>query len=97
VGIEVLALSAKGIVTAAEVGTLPRDAVLEFAAAADHADAQAVLLPDTALHTIGLLDDLDARVGRPVLTANQVSIWQGLRLAGSAAPRAGLGALFAAG
>jgi maleate cis-trans isomerase len=96
VGIEVLSLSAKGIITAAEVGTLPREAVLEFAAAADHADAQAVLLPDTALHTIGLLDELDARVGKPVLTANQVSIWQGLRLAGANVPRPGFGALFAA-
>jgi maleate cis-trans isomerase len=94
-GIEVLSLSAKGIITAAEVGTLPREAVLEFAAAADHSDAQAVLLPDTALHTIGLLDALDARVGKPVLTANQVSIWQGLRLAGADVPRPGLGALFA--
>jgi maleate cis-trans isomerase len=94
-GIEVLSLSAKGIVTAAEVGTLPRETVLEFAAAADHPDAQAVLLPDTALHTIGLLDALDARVGKPVLTANQVSIWQGLRLAGADTPRPGFGALFA--
>lgn len=94
-GIEVLSLSAKGIITAAEVGTLPNETVLEFAAAADHPDAQAVLLPDTALHTIGLLDALDARVGKPVLTANQVSIWQGLRLAGADTPRAGLGALFA--
>jgi maleate cis-trans isomerase len=94
-GIEVLSLSAKGIVTAAEVGTLPPETVLEFAAAADHPDAQAVLLPDTALHTVGLLDRLDARVGKPVLTANQVSIWQGLRLAGGDAPRSGLGALFA--
>jgi maleate cis-trans isomerase len=94
-GIEVLSLSAKGIITAAEVGTLPRETVLEFAAAADHPDAQAVLLPDTALHTIGLLDALDARVGKPVLTANQVSVWQGLRLAGADAPRVGLGALFA--
>jgi maleate cis-trans isomerase len=94
-GIEVLALSARGIVTAAEVGTLEPAAVLEFAAAADHADAEAVLLPDTALHTIELLDALDARLGKPVLTANQVSIWQGLRLAGAGAPRAGLGALFA--
>jgi maleate cis-trans isomerase len=94
-GIEVLSLSAKGIITAAEVGTLPREAVLEFAAAADHSDAQAVLLPDTALHTIGLLDALDARVGKPVLTANQVSIWQGLRLAGADTPRPGFGALFA--
>jgi maleate cis-trans isomerase len=94
-GIEVLSLSAKGIITAAEVGTLPRETVLEFAAAADHPDAQAVLLPDTALHTIGLLDALDARLGKPVLTANQVSIWQGLRLAGADAPRPGFGALFA--
>ncbi len=70
--------------------------MLEFAAAADHPDAQAVLLPDTALHTIGLLDQLDARVGKPVLTANQVSVWQGLRLAGEASPRPGLGALFRA-
>jgi maleate cis-trans isomerase len=94
-GIEVLSLSAKGIVTAAEVGTLPAETVLDFAAAVDHPDAQAVLLPDTALHTIGLLDRLDARVGKPVLTANQVSIWQGLRLAGADAPRSGFGALFA--
>ena len=96
-GIEVLSLSAKGIITAAEVGTLPEDTVLEFAAAADHPDAQAVLLPDTALHTVGLLDRLDARVGKPVLTANQVSIWQGLRLAGADVPRPGLGELFAGG
>jgi maleate cis-trans isomerase len=93
-GIEVLSLSAKGIITAAEVGTLPEETVLEFAAAADHPDAQAVLLPDTALHTIGLLDALDARVGKPVLTANQVSVWQGLRLAGADAVRPGFGTLF---
>ena len=93
-GIEVLTLSSRGIVTAAEVGTLPEQTVLDFAAAADHADAEAVLLPDTALHTIGLLDALEQRVGKPVLTANQVSIWQGLRLAGAAGPRPGFGALF---
>ncbi len=93
-GVEVLALSSRGIVTAAEVGTLPPAAVLEFAAAADHPDAQAVLLPDTALHTIAVLDALDCRVGKPVLTANQVSIWQGLRLAGADGARSGLGALF---
>jgi maleate cis-trans isomerase len=96
-GVQVLALSARGIVTAAEVGTLPPATVLEFATAADHPQAQAVLLPDTALHTIGLLDALEKRVGKPVLTANQVSVWQGLRLAGADRSRSGLGALFARG
>ena len=96
-GITVLTVSARDIITAAEVGTLPGELVLDFAAAvaADAPQAQAVLLPDTALHTVGLLDALDARVGRPVLTANQVSMWQGLRLAGADIARPDLGALFA--
>lgn len=98
-GIRVLTMTPRGIVTAAEVGTLTEDVVLDFAAAvaADAPEAEAILLPDTALHTIELLERLDAHVGRPVLTANQVSVWQGLRLAGADRPREGLGALFAAG
>ncbi len=98
-GIEVAALSCRGIVTAAEVGTLGRDEVLAFVAANDHPDAEAVLVPDTALHTVAWLDELEERVGKPVLTANQVSVWEGLRLASGAAglpPRTGLGRLFAA-
>jgi maleate cis-trans isomerase len=95
-GIGVLAMTPRGIVTAAEVGTLTEDVVLDFAAAvaAENPEAEAILLPDTALHTIELLDRLEERVGRPVLTANQVSVWQGLRLAGDTRSRGGLGALF---
>ncbi|MGH3373039.1 MAG: maleate cis-trans isomerase family protein, partial [Nocardioidaceae bacterium] len=74
-GVEVVALSCRGIVTAAEVGTLRRDEVLDFVAANDHPDAEAVLVPDTALHTVAWLDELEDRVGKPVLTANQVSAW----------------------
>jgi maleate cis-trans isomerase len=93
--IDVVSLSCKGIITAAEVGKLGREDVLEFVAANDHADAEAVLVPDTALHTVAWLEDLEQRLGKPVLTANQVSVWEGLRLVGDTAPRPGLGALFA--
>ncbi|WP_106241282.1 maleate cis-trans isomerase family protein [Allonocardiopsis opalescens] len=93
-GIEVVALSSRGIVTAAEVGTLRGDDVAAFVAANDHPGADAVLVPDTALHTAGLVAGLEQRCGKPVLTANQVSIWEGLRLAGADTPREGLGALF---
>jgi maleate cis-trans isomerase len=93
-GIEVVSLSCKGIVTAAEVGTLGREDVLEFVARNDHHDAEAVLVPDTALHTVEWLTELEDRLGKPVLTANQVSVWEGLRLVGEVAPRSGLGALF---
>ncbi|TDB81452.1 maleate cis-trans isomerase [Actinomadura sp. KC216] len=97
-GIEVVALSCRGIITAAEVGTLGREEVLAFVAANDHPDAEAVLVPDTALHTVSWLDELEARIGKPVLTANQVSVWEGLRLAagpGGIPTRTGLGRLFA--
>jgi maleate cis-trans isomerase len=40
------------------------------------------------------LDELEQRLGKPVLTANQVSIWQGLRLAGDRTARQGMGRLF---
>jgi maleate cis-trans isomerase len=92
--ISVVSLSCKGIVTAAEVGTLGRDDVLSFVKANDHPDAEAVLVPDTALHTVEWLTDLEDLLGKPVLTANQVSVWEGLRLVGALESRAGLGALF---
>ncbi|WP_028934688.1 maleate cis-trans isomerase family protein [Pseudonocardia spinosispora] len=93
-GVSVVRLSTLDIITAAEVGTLGRDRLLEVARAGDHPEAQALLLPDTALHTMGSLDDLERTLDKPVLTANQVSIWQGLRLAGDKTPRSGLGTLF---
>ncbi|HEX6516717.1 MAG TPA: maleate cis-trans isomerase [Nocardioidaceae bacterium] len=93
-GLDVAAMSSNGILTAAEVGTLGRDEVLEIARAGDHADADAVLLPDTALHTVAWLEELEASLGKPVLTANQVTAWEGLRLAGATPARPGLGRLW---
>lgn len=94
-GITVVAARASGIITAAEVGTWGEAEVLELARSGDHPDAEAVLLPDTALHTAAYLPELEAQLGKPVLTANQVTVWEGLRLATRrvAAPR--LGTLFA--
>jgi maleate cis-trans isomerase len=93
-GIEVLRLSSRGILTALEVGALGPAEVMDLAVANDHPDAEALLLPDTAMHTVAWLDDLEHRLGKPVLTANQVSVWEGLRIAGHAKEHFGLGALF---
>jgi maleate cis-trans isomerase len=93
-GAEVLAARGSGIITAAEVGTLERAAVVELARAGDHPDAEAVLLPDTALHTADHVEALEQALGKPVLTANQVTVWEGLRLLGVPARSSRLGALF---
>ncbi|MGW5918393.1 maleate cis-trans isomerase family protein [Nocardia fluminea] len=94
-GIDVVSMSSAGIDTAAEVGTLTPDQVLALAVTNDHPGAQALLIPDTAMHTLEVLPKLEAALGKPVLTANQVTIWEGLRLAGVTTVAAELGALFA--
>ena len=95
-GIEVLTSGSRDIVTAEEVGMVGREAGLALVAAGDHPDAEAVLVPDTALHTVRWLDDLESAVGKPVLTANQVTIWEALRLARRPVRASGHGRLFTA-
>jgi maleate cis-trans isomerase len=94
-GLEVTAMGSHGIVTAAEVGLLGRDAVIALASAVDRSGADAVLVPDTAMHTLAWVEDLEAALGLPVLTANQVTVRQGLSLAGEVPALPALGRLFA--
>ncbi|WP_217177348.1 aspartate/glutamate racemase family protein [Streptomyces sp. AC495_CC817] len=93
-GIEVLSVRGAGIITAAEVGTWTLDDVLALARAADHPDADALLLPDTALHTVSHIPTLEKELGKPVLTANQVTVWEALRLADRRVNAPELGTLF---
>lgn len=93
-GVEVVSVRASGIITAAEVGTWGEAEVLELARAGDRPDADAVLLPDTALHTAAHLSALEKDLSKPVLTANQVSVWEALRLADRKVNAPTLGTLF---
>ena len=93
-GADVVSMGSHGIVTAAEVGTLTAEQVSAMVKAADHPDADAVLVPDTAMHTLAIIGDLEAAIGKPVLTANQVTVWKGLQLLGPVPALPGLGTLF---
>ena len=97
-GVRVVHLGSRGILAAVDVAKLGREETIRMVRENDHAEAQAILVPDTAMHTAGYVDDLEAAVGKTVLTANQVTMWQALRLAGVEQPRGreGLGSLFQA-
>lgn len=95
-GITVLALDSAGIDDGSGGALLPDDEVVELALGVRQPGADAILLPDTALRTMRLLDRLETAAGCPVLTANQVTIWEGLRLAAGLTPQPRLGTLFRA-
>ena len=95
-GFRTVLVQPNDIFTAADAGTIGREGVVNMVQRCNHREAEVVLVPDTALHTVRWLDELEALAGKPVLTANQVSVWEALRLVGKAAAAPGYGALLAA-
>lgn len=93
-GIEVVTLTSHDIETATKAGELDGDGLSAMLNRSDSPRAQALLIPDTALHTAMWVADLERRAAKPVLTANQVTAWMGLRLAGNTPATTELGTLF---
>lgn len=59
------------------------------------ASADGVLIAGTGQRCVGVIDRLEAALGRPVITANQAGLWRCLSLAGVDTPIEGYGALLA--
>jgi maleate cis-trans isomerase len=57
---------------------------------------EAILVPDTAVPSLHFLERMEASLGVTVLTANAVTIWDALRVAGRVSPVKGFGTLLAA-
>lgn len=79
--VEIVRFAAHDIFTPPEVGRLTLPQVVEMVRSVDTPEAEVVLVPDTAMHSLLRIQDLEQAVGKPVLTANQVTVWEGLRLA----------------
>lgn len=81
-GFEPVSLACLGLT--ADIERVGPASVFALTEAAAHDDADAVFLSCTNLRTAGLIAELERRAGqRPVLTANQVTMWAALRAAGA--------------
>lgn len=56
-------------------------------------DADSVLMIGTGLRCVGVIDKVEAALGRPVVTANQASLWRCLQVSGVDVGIAGYGRL----
>jgi maleate isomerase len=68
--------------------------VYEWARAQTPATADALFIGGNGFRAVGVIRALEEDLGRPVLTANQVTFWRALRLSGARAPVTNYGALF---
>jgi maleate cis-trans isomerase len=76
---------------AAGIGT---DNLVAMASAMSLRGAEALLIPDTAIPAWAAITPLEEQLAMPILTANQVTLWEALRLSDVLQPRRDWGRLF---
>ena len=86
-GIEVVASAGLGLTS--EIWMVPYETTAGLVRATDSAEAEAVFVSCTNLPTYDLIATLEADLGKPVLTANQVTMWCALTIAGRQGRRPG--------
>ena len=69
--------------------------LVEFSISSDAPDAQALLIPETNIATSDAIPVIEERLGKPVLTAVQATVWHAARLAGMA-DESGIGKIWSA-
>ncbi|HEV7422103.1 MAG TPA: Asp/Glu racemase [Mycobacterium sp.] len=79
-GVEVAATAGLGLT--ALIWMVPYDITAQLVRDTDCPDAEAVFISCTNLPTYDVIAPLEAELGKPVLTANQVTMWSALTIAG---------------
>src|SRR5438128_2519732 len=65
-----------------DFGTVPASEAYRLARRADGPGADGVFIACTALPTLPVIEHLEEDLGKPVITANQATMWEALRLSG---------------
>jgi len=93
-GFEVLSSDGLGLSRDHDIGNVKTEEIYGFARRVAHPEAEALAISCTNLRTIGAIAPLEEDLGVPVVSANQASFWDCLRLAKVGAPVRGFGRLF---
>ena len=92
-GFDVVSLKNLGL-SGMDIGEVPDDQVHTLGVEAMSDDADGLFISCTGFRTIDVIDRLEQELGRPVVSANQATIWHALRIGGIDARLDGLGRLY---
>ena len=81
-GLEVVNELALDMETALDIGNLEPSSAYQAAKDVDRKDAQAIFLSGTNWRTMGAIESIEHDLGKPVIAANQVTLWAALRMLG---------------
>lgn len=92
-GFDIASFTCLGFDDDREMARITPASLVERAKAAMAVDAEALFVSCTALRAALAATDIEAAIGRPVVTSNQATAWNCLRLCGDATPRPQYGRL----
>jgi len=81
-GFEVLNIQGLNLEKDSDMVRVTPQSLLRFAESLDQPDADAIFISCGALRSIDIIEELERRTGKPVITSNQAMAWDVLRLAG---------------
>jgi maleate isomerase len=81
-GFDVVGIEGLNLRYDADIIRVTPDFITEFVCAVDRADADVIFVSCAALRTVAVLDEIERRTGKPVISSNQALLWHCLRLAG---------------
>lgn len=93
-GLEIVRAACLGMEDDRDMARLTTASIVEAAVAADDPAAEALFVSCTALPAISAVEEIERRIGKPVVTSNQAALWQLRGHAGVGGPLPGAGRLF---
>jgi maleate isomerase len=76
-----------------DMARLSAESIYQAALEADRADAAALFISCTAIRAVDVIEKIEQKLGKPVITAVQAMFWQSLRMAGYVEKVSGYGRL----
>ncbi len=93
-GLDIVSAHCLGFADDREMARISADSIESAAVAVDRSDAEALFISCTALPALGVIDRLEARLGKPVVTSNQAGFWRLLHHGGVSPAEGAPGHLF---
>lgn len=96
-GFDVASVTCLGMEDDRDMARISPAALVDLAADAIAADAEALFISCTAVRAAGVAAEIERKIGRPMVSSNLASAWRCLRLCGDDAARPELGRLMTLG
>ena len=92
-GIQAVRVCNFGIVDSGDISAVTPESILEAAISTDHPEADGVFISCTDLRAVQVIDRIESKIGKPVITSNQAAFRLAIRHVGYRNPIHGFGRL----